>query len=518
MLSPDRPSIHQTVNFIPPMLQQQDNVGVHGSSSGQQMTMAENVELQEWLQKRSTSLQLVWKRRWCVLRGDRLFYYRSNTDSKPVGVLHLAEYSLLSSGPELSRKSKLAFRLSSPEAIPHQHQHHLFFAETTQSLQKWLYALQAHIDHAAALPSSISSVTAGLAPHPRDWSNEHAGAGEGGEQSIIDKVLDRLHFEDPTPADMNDPASLALPLHHHFRLPIVAPGLISSNMPHNLPESHEDNNDTWSSTSSIPISSTNTSTNLDYIFMLNQENQQQQQQVKPSMDSAYEQQRQSPIGIQAGVSETQLDQAESYSSNTGAEQSSSNSDGNRTSQQSMDYQGRTSLQQPRVTASNHGFHVGSSSRPQSPRMFPLRSSVHSGLSHENGGTFPVTSAAGSPYASPTLTSQTHHSVLNATQGINAPQSPRPFYRVLENVSPGKRPESIASSTSISTIASSGDVSTINDLLSENGISVTATESSQNKTSHGPTLMGMVTANKNKKDKERHPQSSASSSHSGNGGG
>src|SRR5690554_2551434 len=130
----------------------------------------------------------------------------------------------------------------------------------------------------------------------------------------------------------------------------------------------------------------------------------------------------------------------------------------------------------------------------------------------------MTSAAGSPYASPVLTTQTHHSVLSATQGTNAPQSPRAFYKVLENVSPGKRPESVASSTSISTTASSGDVSTLNDLLSENGISVTATESSQNKASHGSALLGLVAGNKSKKDKERHPQSSASSSHSGNGGG
>lgn len=65
---PIRPSIQQTVNSIPSMMDQ----GGKGNRLEPMMTM------QDWLQKRSTSLQLVWKRRWCVLRDDRLLFYRSN--------------------------------------------------------------------------------------------------------------------------------------------------------------------------------------------------------------------------------------------------------------------------------------------------------------------------------------------------------------------------------------------------------------------------------------------------------
>lgn len=64
---PIRPSIQQTVNSIPSMMDQ----GRKGNRLEPMMTM------QDWLQKRSTSLQLVWKRRWCVLRDDRLLFYRS---------------------------------------------------------------------------------------------------------------------------------------------------------------------------------------------------------------------------------------------------------------------------------------------------------------------------------------------------------------------------------------------------------------------------------------------------------
>jgi len=69
----DPPSIQQAIHSIPSMLLQQQKT--NSESNG---TMGEHILLQEWLQKRSTSLQLVWKRRWCVLRDDRLFFYRSN--------------------------------------------------------------------------------------------------------------------------------------------------------------------------------------------------------------------------------------------------------------------------------------------------------------------------------------------------------------------------------------------------------------------------------------------------------
>jgi len=99
-------------------------------------------------------------------------------------------------------------------------------------------------------------------------------------------------------------------------------------------------------------------------------------------------------------------------------------------------------------------------------------------------------------------------------GSTAPSSPRVFYKVLEG-SPSKRTESITSSMSISTIASEDeDVSTINDLASDNGLCTTHTQHSQGKSSggssHGSTFLGLVTGGKYKKDKG----SSAGSSHSG----
>src|SRR5688572_19883253 len=121
-------------------------------------------------------------------------------------MLHLSEYSILAAGPEISRKSKLAFRLSSPEPIPHQQQHHVFFTESAQSLHNWLYSLQLHINHATTAWSSkaASSTAAGFGLQQTggtgssDLSQKMDEGGVVPGQSIIDKVLDRLHLDDPS--------------------------------------------------------------------------------------------------------------------------------------------------------------------------------------------------------------------------------------------------------------------------------------------------------------------------------
>lgn len=295
-----------------------------------------------------------------------------------MGVLHLAEYSILASGPEVSRKSKFAFRLSSPEPIPHQHQHHLFYTESAQSLHNWVYALEVHISHAIAAWASTISSTAGLGLQPTD---QRSGVG----QSIIDRVLDRLHLDESTDSNSSSVATSS-PRQQSSRMNPSGAGAQSgvNGIPpyfsSNFPQSHEDNNDTWSSTSSIPNTSTNTSTNLEYIFALNQ-----QHGVKSSMDSMRDLNHPAETTAQYG-----------YQTGSGFIDNQANmSDTNRSSLQSLDYQRRTSLQQPRgITAGAHGLHTGSSSlnsflhqqqyqQPQSPSIYPTRP-AHSAMSAENG--------------------------------------------------------------------------------------------------------------------------------------
>jgi len=220
--------------------------------------------------------------------------------------------------------------------------------------------------------------------------------GRGG-QSIIDKVLERLQLEDPTASEMSNdrPRMPTTPdLYHtqHSRTPSVSAGTVGTaqgrlaHLPANFPVSHEDNNDTWSSASSLHANnaSTNTTTSLDYIFA--HQGLQQPQTSKSSMDSmrdVYSAQP-SPLGLHTSGSGSQFNQNGSDANTIGYPPGnsfmdhSSVSDASRSSVQS-DYQGRTSLQHSRVVSKNNMYHTA-----QSPRMYPLRSSAHSNTSLNNG--------------------------------------------------------------------------------------------------------------------------------------
>lgn len=143
-------------------------------------------------------------------------------------MLHLADFSILATGADLSRKSKHAFRLSAAESIPHESRHHIFHTETASSLDAWVEAIQTHLDHAQStltLPT-LGPLDIGLGGpqySQRSGDNGHHLYAQRptGDQSIIDKVLDRLqhlgdeHEIDPTLSDMNDPSTLIMPAQEH---------------------------------------------------------------------------------------------------------------------------------------------------------------------------------------------------------------------------------------------------------------------------------------------------------------
>ncbi|GJJ78519.1 hypothetical protein EMPS_10878 [Entomortierella parvispora] len=226
--------------------------------------MDDRVLMEDWLQKRSASLQLVWRRRWCILKNDCLFYYRSNMETKPIGILNLADYSLLTFGPDISRRSKLAFRLSLTAVSPsestldnepigttplsstpaltarssggvttagsqemNQQQHHLFHAQTQEALDLWVKLIQTCIDRARMRQRDARKKASG---NSRTYSSDQINCLAYGYRcelnsdqrcsraqpiqegrSIIDKVLDRLLLEDPTLSDINDPSTLIMP-------------------------------------------------------------------------------------------------------------------------------------------------------------------------------------------------------------------------------------------------------------------------------------------------------------------
>ncbi|KAF9093863.1 hypothetical protein BGX27_001550 [Mortierella sp. AM989] len=375
----------------------------------------------------------------------------------------------MTSGSEITRKSKFAFKLSLPEHISHQHQNHVFFLDTAQSLENWTFAIQIHINQAIAALYTMAEASVRLGQQLRDENNGQSGAG-----TIIDRVLDRLQLEDPTLSDMGDnmsPHQQQQQRRHQQQQ--EDPKSPNPRLPPKFLQTYEDNNDTWSTSSSIHNTSSNTSSNLEYIFAANQ--QSQLHPIKSSMESMREQQQQH---LQAGISESQP----SHNGNVG---------------------------------SNSG-HIGGYGNADQ-------------LSVSNSS--PATSTIDSPYTSPALKSQSHL-VLNNAQGsgYGIPPSPRTFYRVLGN---SKGTESIDSSTSISSLASSVDASTVVDHTPDSGHSPSITESGHgSKQSGGNLFMGLVSGGKHRKEKEkekekgkekekekeRHAPSSTSSSNSGSNGG
>ncbi|KAI7821900.1 hypothetical protein BC939DRAFT_478087 [Gamsiella multidivaricata] len=488
----------------------------------------ERIMLEEWLQKRSSSLQLVWKRRWCVLRDDRLYYYRTNTDTKPLGVLHLADYSILTSGPEVSRKSKYAFRLSSSESIPHEHQHHMFHAETPQALDLWLDAIQAHINHALAHLEGTYSLL--------DQNQEGQGSGSvkggrgsrrsrdnslqsaGNEQSIIDKVLDRLQLEDPTLSDMNDPSTLIMPAHEH---PTSSPSLSYQHPTQKsfkeLQFSLDDNLDGWAPSASPTLNGSSS----------------HGASTKPSLDSLPSQQR-SPIVIRgvhphrtlnySGGSLTQsptssyTDQHSNYSSYTefslgGNSSGKTSGSYSRGTIQPLDHQGRSSLQQGRG-ANQGSFHSPSSSLTghNSPQPHPRKNGqticIDAGTNQQHhlgllwmrdhhadtddkfphlfsfllaGCVSPNTSSPNFLVSSPKMigfgsSAAALASYTNASSSNHAmPSSPQTrCHRVDTNPLGSQRTESNASSGSISTINScSADANGFSETVTENASAVTS---------------------------------------------
>ncbi|KAG0314595.1 hypothetical protein BGZ99_008041 [Dissophora globulifera] len=462
----------------------------------------ERIMLEEWLQKRSSSLHVVWKRRWCVLRDDCLYYYRSNTDTKPLGILHLADFSILMTGPEVSRKSKFAFRLSSSGSIQHEHPHHLFHAETQQAFDLWLDAIQSHIDYALAhvdaselrdlnssyrLKSSFKDQRGNLTLSTSTRRYGENDDKDQSEQSIIDRVLDRLHLEDPTLSDMNDPSTLILQSQVNSATTTVPSQKIYRGLQQlNL----TDSSNNWSpagtqaphSNTTTGISSTNTSMGIDQHHI----ERHLSNTTKSSMDSTSSQR--SPIAIQ-GVNN---DVYSGYGNNIGSYNNHNttssftdahsnlssysdissfggggggtqiNKNGSPVNQRSsfqvtdISYQGRTNLQ----------------SRSGGRQIFPA----------DSGVTSPPGSTPTSPLASPKMTGLNRPSAASliaagiATSGYAVPPSQTLLYRT-DSVStfPSlRRSESNASSNSISTINSSSGAgeshfSSTFDVASENGL-------------------------------------------------
>ncbi|XP_044143444.1 connector enhancer of kinase suppressor of ras 1 isoform X3 [Bufo gargarizans] len=88
-----------------------------------------------WLWQRKENVSFMsqkWKRCWCVLKKDRLYWYNSPQDEKAIGLLNISSYSLESTR-EAKSKKKYEFQLSHPTYKPF-----VFAADNLTDMQMWV--------------------------------------------------------------------------------------------------------------------------------------------------------------------------------------------------------------------------------------------------------------------------------------------------------------------------------------------------------------------------------------------
>ncbi|XP_069827916.1 connector enhancer of kinase suppressor of ras 1 isoform X2 [Dendropsophus ebraccatus] len=104
-----------------------------------------------WLWKRKENVGFMsqrWKRCWCVLKKDRLYWYSSAQDEKALGLLNISSYSL-ESPLEAKPKKKYEFQLSHPTYKPF-----VFAADNLSDMQKWVTFLLKALQKYKAPPST----------------------------------------------------------------------------------------------------------------------------------------------------------------------------------------------------------------------------------------------------------------------------------------------------------------------------------------------------------------------------
>ncbi|XP_018104925.1 connector enhancer of kinase suppressor of ras 1 isoform X2 [Xenopus laevis] len=108
-----------------------------------------NPDCDGWLTKKKENVSFMtqkWKRCWCVLKGDRLYWYNMPQDEKALGLVNISSYKLESAREP---KKKYEFQLCHPTYKPF-----VFAADNLSDLSKWVTYLLAALNMHKAAPSA----------------------------------------------------------------------------------------------------------------------------------------------------------------------------------------------------------------------------------------------------------------------------------------------------------------------------------------------------------------------------
>ncbi|ORZ20598.1 hypothetical protein BCR42DRAFT_434982 [Absidia repens] len=125
------------------------------------MSTSESSSLQGWLLKQKHGLYRSWLKRYFVLHGRELSYYRNETDKVPQNVLDLDHYTI--SFKKQSRRN-CTFILVAEEH--HMQPDYYLQAETKDDLDVWISHLQQHMSTSSVLDKWLERLDMTCAPPP----------------------------------------------------------------------------------------------------------------------------------------------------------------------------------------------------------------------------------------------------------------------------------------------------------------------------------------------------------------
>merc|ERR1711879_833055 len=92
-----------------------------------------------WLTKQGGKIK-TWKKRWFVLKGDTLYYFKTQKDSEQTGEIKLLSTSACTPEPGKSKGKKYQFSVGPPSRV------YYIFDETEKGMQQWVDKISKTID------------------------------------------------------------------------------------------------------------------------------------------------------------------------------------------------------------------------------------------------------------------------------------------------------------------------------------------------------------------------------------
>ncbi|KAF2068090.1 hypothetical protein CYY_010584, partial [Polysphondylium violaceum] len=92
-----------------------------------------------WLTKQGGSIR-TWRRRWFVLKGKKLFYFKNKSDIEATGLIELEANSIVKEEKDRDKKKKYMFTVATFKRT------FFIYAETEQDMKQWMDAIKRNID------------------------------------------------------------------------------------------------------------------------------------------------------------------------------------------------------------------------------------------------------------------------------------------------------------------------------------------------------------------------------------